>query len=241
MHPDAAVRTGADIAWAVRKNTPKLTAELNDFIKTHAKGTTFGNILFQKYLKNIQFVKNAGSEAELKKYEHLRQIFQKYGKEYDLDWLLMAAQVYQESRLDQNVKSQVGAIGVMQIMSATGEELKVGDIHEVEANIHAGVKYMRFMVNQYYKNEPMDKLNKALFTFASYNCGPGKMRGLRKEATKRGLNPNVWFNNVEYIAAEQIGQETITYVSNIYKYYIAYKLINDHDLAREKARQEMKQ
>ena len=241
LHPDVAVRTGADIAWAVRKNTPQLTAELNEFIKTHGKGTSFGNVLLQKYLKNIKFVKNAGSEAELKKYAHLRQIFQEYGKKYDLDWILMAAQGYQESRLDQNVKSQVGAIGVMQVMPATGEELKVGDIREIEPNIHAGVKYMHFMINQYYKNEPMDKLNKALFTFASYNCGPGRVRGLRKEAEKRGLNPNIWFNNVEYIAAEKIGHETITYVSNIYKYYIAYKLINDQEVAREKAKQEMKQ
>ncbi len=240
LHLDAAVRTGADVAWAVRKNTPQLTAELNEFVKTHGKGTTFGNLVLQKYLKNIKFVKNAGSEEEIKKYAVLRKIFQKYGDKYGIDWILMAAQGYQESRLDQNVKSQVGAIGVMQVMPATGEELKVGDIRQIEANIHAGVKYMRFMIDQYYKDEPMDELNKHLFAFASYNCGPGRMRSLRKEAEKRGLNPNIWFNNVEYIAAEKIGQETITYVSNIYKYYIAYKLINEQAEARNKAREEIR-
>jgi len=239
LHPDVTLRTGADIAWAIRKNSPQFKAELDSFVKTHGKGTMFGNMILQKYLKSVKFVKNSTSEAELKKYAQLREFFEKYGKEYSVDSILMAAQGYQESRLDQNVKSQVGAIGVMQLMPATGAELKVGDVTQVEPNIHAGVKYMRFMIDQYYKDEPMDMLNKMLFTFASYNCGPGRMRGLRKEAAKRGLNPNLWFNNVEYIAAEKIGRETVTYVSNIYKYYVAYKLIQEQTLSRQKAKQEV--
>ena len=156
-----------------------------------------------------------------------------------LDWILMAAQGYQESRLDQGVKSQVGAVGVMQLMPTTGKEMNVGDISQSEANVHAGIKYMRFMIDHYYKNEPMDQLNKMLFTFASYNAGPGRMRTLRAEAKKRGLIENVWFNNPELIAAEKIGQETVTYVSNIYKYYIAYKLVVEENLEREKAKQQL--
>lgn len=147
----------------------------------------------------------------------------------------MAAQGYQESRLDQSVKSPVGAIGVMQIMPATGKELNVGDISQTQPNIEAGVKYMRVMIDKYYGNEPMSELDKVLFSFAAYNCGPGRVRQLRKEAEKRGLNPNVWFHNVEYVAAEKIGAETVTYVSNIYKYYIAYQLIMEAREAREKA------
>ena len=139
----------------------------------------------------------------------------------------MAAQGYQESTLDQNVKSPVGAIGVMQVMPPTGKELNVGDITEIDANIHAGVKYMRFMVDRYYKDEPMDNLNKALMTFASYNAGPGRVRQLRREAKERGLDPNVWFGNVERVASERIGRETVTYVSNIFKYYVAYRLLTD--------------
>ena len=130
----------------------------------------------------------------------------------------MAAQGYQESQLNQDAKSAVGAIGIMQLMPATGKEQNVGDITKVEANIHAGVKYMRATADAFFKDEPMDKLNKALFTFASYNAGPGRIRQLRREAEKRGLDPNVWFGNVEVIAAERIGRETVTYVSNIYKY-----------------------
>jgi membrane-bound lytic murein transglycosylase MltF len=119
-------------------------------------------------------------------------------------------------------------------MPATGKDMKVGDIRQVESNIHAGVKYIRFVVDQYYANEPMDRINKGLFAFASYNCGPGRMRQLRAEAKRRGLDPNVWFNNVERVAAEKIGRETVQYVSNIYKYYVAYKLAMEEQ--EEKAR-----
>src|SRR4051812_27047710 len=103
-------------------------------------------------------------------------MFKKDGAECNVDYLLMAPQGDAESTLDQEVKSPVGAIGVMQVMAPTGKELNVGDITEVESNIHAGVKYMRFMEDQYFKDDPMDPLNKALMTFASYNAGPGRMR-----------------------------------------------------------------
>jgi membrane-bound lytic murein transglycosylase MltF len=163
------------------------------------------------------------------------ELFKKYGAQYEMDYLLMAAQGYQESTLDQGVKSPVGAIGVMQVMPATGKELKVGDINKVEPNIHAGVKYMRFMIDQYFKDEPIDDLNKGLMAFAAYNAGPGRLRQLRREAEKRGLNPNVWFGNVERIASERIGRETVTYVSNIYKYYVAYKLLQAEAARKKKA------
>jgi membrane-bound lytic murein transglycosylase MltF len=151
----------------------------------------------------------------------------------------MAAQGYQESTLDQNVKSPVGAIGVMQVMPPTGKELNVGDITQVDANIHAGVKYMRFMVDQYFKDDPMDNLNKGLMTFAAYNAGPGRLKQLRSETARRGLDPNLWFGNVERVASERIGRETVTYVSNIYKYYITYRLLADQRDRREAAKAQL--
>jgi membrane-bound lytic murein transglycosylase MltF len=124
----------------------------------------------------------------------------------------------------------------MQLMPATGKDMKVGDITQTEANIHGGVKYMRFMIDQYFKDEPMDQLNKGLFAFAAYNAGPGRVRQLRREAQTRGLDPNIWFGNVEQIASERIGRETVTYVSNIYKYYVAYKLLAETLAQREAAK-----
>ena len=153
---------------------------------------------------------------------------------------MMMAQGFQESTLDQNAKSHVGAVGIMQLMPATGAELKVGDITQAEPNIHAGVKYMRFMVDRYYANEPMTPLNKGLFAFASYNAGAARIAQLRREAAQRGLDPNRWFHNVELVAADKIGPETVTYVSNIYKYYTAYKLLLAQEAERSKARESVK-
>jgi membrane-bound lytic murein transglycosylase MltF len=130
--------------------------------------------------------------------------------------------------------------GLPDTTPGTGKELKVGDISKTQPNIEGGVKYMRMMIDRYYANEPMTELDKALFTFASYNAGPARVAQLRKEAVNRGLNPNVWFHNVEYVAADKIGSETVTYVSNIYKYYIAYKLIMEARAAREKATETIK-
>jgi membrane-bound lytic murein transglycosylase MltF len=225
VHDTVTVRTGGTLAVAIRKGSPQLAAGLNAIIDEYGLGTAFGNTMEKRYLQSTQFVKNAASEAEIRKFQQLVELFKKYSDQYDADYLLMAAQGFQESGLDQSVKSKVGAIGVMQVMPSTAKDLDVGDISQLEPNIHAGVKYMRWVVDEYYKDEPMDRLNKGLFAFASYNAGPGRIRQLRREAEKRGLDPNVWFGNVEQIASERIGRETVTYVSNIYKYYVAYRLV----------------
>jgi membrane-bound lytic murein transglycosylase MltF len=224
LHPNIALTTNGEIAVAMRPNSPELKAVANAFIKKIGAGSMNGNMLTKRYLSSTKFVKNSSSEAELKRFQQIVEFFRKYGGQYKVDFLLMAAQGFQESGLDQNVKSPVGAIGVMQVMPATGKELAVGDITQVEANINAGVKYMRFMMDTYYKDDPMDDLNKGLMTFASYNAGPNRIRTLRAETKKRGLNPNLWFNNVEQVVSEKIGRETVTYVANIYKYYVAYTL-----------------
>jgi membrane-bound lytic murein transglycosylase MltF len=154
---------------------------------------------------------------------------------YDFDWLGVAALAYQESRIDQSKRSHAGAVGVMQLLPSTAADRNVGipNIEKIEDNIHAGVKYIRFIVDRYYAEEPMDRLNKRLFAFASYNAGPAKVARLRREARVMGLDPNVWFRNVEIVAAKRIGRETVQYVSNIYKYYIAYRLIVDHSVHKK--------
>jgi membrane-bound lytic murein transglycosylase MltF len=240
VHRDITLRTGGSLAVAFRKENPQLREVVNTWIRKHGQGDAFRNVIERRYLKDVKYVKNAAADAERKKLLAVLELFRKYGAKYDLDYLLMAAQGYQESTLDQDVKSPVGAIGVMQVMPPTGKELKVGDITQIEPNIHAGVKYMRFMMDQYFKDEPIDPLNKALMTFAAYNCGPGRLRQLRRETEKRGLNPNVWFGNVERVASERIGRETVTYVSNIYKYYIAYRLIAEQRARRDAAKAEVR-
>jgi membrane-bound lytic murein transglycosylase MltF len=126
--------------------------------------------------------------------------------------------------MTQHATSRVGAIGIMQVMPATAAEMKTGDIRLLEPNVHAGVKYIRWIVDHYFAREGLDSLNQTLFALAAYHCGAGRLRELRRETARRGLNPREWFNNVERLAAERIGRETVQYVSSIYKYYIAYKL-----------------
>jgi membrane-bound lytic murein transglycosylase MltF len=237
LHPAVSVRSGGEIAWAFRKDSPELKAAVDDFAARHGKGTLFGNAKFKEYLKSTRYVRDATSQAELAKFLRTLQFFQKYAAEYDFDWLMLAAQGYQESRLDQTVKSRVGAIGVMQVMPATGRELEVGDIRQTENNIHAGAKYLRRILDRHFADARFDELNRCLFAFAAYNAGPARVAGLRRDAERRGLDPNLWFDNVELIAAEQIGQETVRYVGNIYKYYIAYQLVVEQQGERERAKQ----
>jgi membrane-bound lytic murein transglycosylase MltF len=240
LHPDVTLRTGGEIGWMLRKGSPQLKAALNEFIRRRDRGGREAAIILAEYMKNTRWVKNASSESELQKFRRVLRFFKKYGEQYDMDYLLMMAQGYQESTLDQSVRSPVGAIGVMQLMPATGAAMQVGDIAETEPNIHAGVKYVRTMIDRYFKDEPMDRVNKMLFAFASYNAGPGRVGELRREAAERGLNPNRWFNNVEIVAARRIGGQTVQYVSNIYKYYIAYKLIAEAEEERAKAMEDLR-
>ena len=227
MHADLQVRTAGDIAFAIRRNSPLLKAELDRFTAGHREGTLFGNVVLKKYLQRTAWARNALSQADRDRFTNLVTLFRRYGDRYGVDWLMMAAQGYQESQLDQQRRSRVGAIGIMQLMPATGRAMGVGDITQLEANIHAGIKYMRQVVDTYFQDPAIDPVNRLLFAFAAYNAGPGRVRALRNEARQRGLDANLWFNNVERVAAERVGAETVQYVANIYKYYIAYTLVQE--------------
>lgn len=229
LHPEVAISTGGNIGWAIRKNSPQLKKILNEFVSKNQKGTLMGNILFKRYLETNQWARNATSPAEQKKVQVLSKVFEQYSSQYDFDYLMMVALSYQESRLDHSKVSHVGAVGIMQILPSTAADKNVGipDIQELENNIHAGIKYLRFLRNRYFSDSSMDPLNQNLFTFAAYNAGPAKIARLRKLTEKAGFDPNIWFGNVEILAAKKIGRETVQYVSNIYKYYIAYRLATD--------------
>ena len=243
VREDIKLREGGKIAWAVRKDSPKLKAISNEFLKTIRKGTLLGNILFKRYLVENKWVKNPTTEAEMKKFNATVDLFVEYSGQYDFDWLMMIALAYQESGLDQSVRSQAGAIGIMQILPSTAKDPNVGiaDIEVIENNVHAGTKYLRFLRDRYFSDDKIDEVNQTLFAFASYNAGPARVRRLREAAAERGLDPNVWFGNVEVISAEQIGRETTQYVSNIYKNFIAYSLIVKKGKQRKKAIEELQQ
>jgi len=231
----AAIREDGDIAWAVRPSNPQLLAMLNRFIAQVGGSTRAMQTRTTVYLRKLKAIHSATSGPELQKFRATLAIFQRYSDEYGFATLMLMAQGYQESRLDQNAKSAVGAVGIMQLMPATGESLGVGNIRTPDPNVHAGAKYMRRLLDTYFKDSNFDEQNRNLFAFAAYNAGPGKVHSLQVEAKTQGLNPNVWFDNVERVCAARVGQETVRYVRNIYKYYIAYTLIEEADAAKKAA------
>ncbi len=229
LHDAIALRKDGEIGWAIRKNSPQLKQVINDFVKKNKEGSLHFNMFVKRYMKDAGYMKNNLSEKERAKFKNLVDLFQKYADKYSFDWLMLAALSYQESGLDQSKKSGVGAIGIMQVMPATAKDpnVAVPDIQQLENNIHAGSKYLRFIADRYFLDQGIDTLNRHLFAFASYNAGPARVKKLREEAEAAGLDSNRWFNNVELIAAKRIGRETVQYVGNIYKYYIAYRLISE--------------
>jgi membrane-bound lytic murein transglycosylase MltF len=226
LNPDITINEGGDIGWAFRRSSPKLAEKINSFLETTKKGTELGNIVFKKYLQENKWARNALSPEAVERYQAVVELFKKYAVQYDFDYLMTEALAYQESQLDHAKRSPAGAVGIMQLLPDTAADKNVGipNIEKLDDNVHAGHKYLRFVQDRYFNDPGIDNLNKHLLTFAAYNAGPKKILDLRDEAKSRGLDPNVWFKNVEIVVAEKIGRETVQYVSNIYKYYIAYKL-----------------
>jgi len=239
VNEQAAVREGGKIGWAIRKGSPKLKAEILDFYRSYLKKEGVISLRLKQYMSRVKQIKDPTGTAEWRRFEETLALFEKYGQKYNFDPLMLAAQGYQESQLEQSAKSHAGAIGVMQIMPATGSEMKVGDIRVTEPNIHAGAKYMDRLMTKFFPDANFKENDRSLFAFASYNAGPGNISKMRKEAARRGLDPDKWFNNVEIVVARRIGMETTTYVRNIYKYYVAYRLQVEAQETARKARQQV--
>ena len=223
---DLAVAEDVEFGWGIQKGTPRWKAFLDEFIQTHGAGTSFGNTVMRRYLKETKYIKNARDPAEMKKFRATAPMFQKYAGKYGLDALLLVAQGYQESTLDQSVKSKVGAVGIMQVMptTAAAAPVNIANIHTVDANIHAGVRLIHFLVEDYFNEEGLDQFNRTLFAIAAYNAGPAKITRCRQVAKDMGYDSDKWFGNVEVATAKLVGRETTQYVANIYKYYVAYRM-----------------
>lgn len=221
LHADVPLREGGEIAWAMRKNSPELKAAVDKFMGKARKGTTFGNILFRRYYRDSDWLKNPKITEYREKLDHLRQLFQKYGSQFDIDYLLLAAQAFQESKFDQSARSRAGAVGVMQLLPSTANDpnVNVKNIEELERNIEAGAKYMRFIADRYFSDEGLSEEQRIFFAFAAYNAGPNRVVRIRKKAK----DPDQWFRNVEWDVARSVGTEPVRYVKNIYRYYLVFR------------------
>ncbi|MCU1719652.1 lytic transglycosylase F [Pseudomonas sp. 5P_3.1_Bac2] len=238
IHDEFYLHQGAHFAWAIRHNSPLLKQQLAAFVAKHKGGTAFGNSLYRKYVKNSKRVLNAVSQGELKKFNELVGLFEKHAGTYEFDYLMLMAQGFQESQLNQSARSPRGAVGVMQLLPSTAADPSVG-IRGIDSsadkNIEAGSKYMRVLADKYLNEPELTPVNRTLLSFAAYNAGPGNLRKFRRLAEKSGLDKNVWFGNVEHAAARVVGRETVDYVGNIYKYYVAYKLAQDKSRKRSQS------
>lgn len=238
LKKSAVINEGGKIAWAVRKNNPKLLEILNKFSRKHQQGTLVGNILIQRYYQDTKWVENPLTEKRKEQLDKYLELFKKYAAQYQFDWKLLAALAFQESKLRQSAKSHTGAVGIMQIKPSTAADKKISIKNveiSAEQNIHAGTKYLAFLRDRYFADEPLDPFDQFAFTAAAYNAGPAKIREVRQKAKAHNLDPNKWFDNVEYMAKKIIGNETVQYVANIYKYYLSYNSIQLTLKRREKA------
>ena len=241
LRPDMRIHKGGEIAWATRPNNPHLRKSLNTFLKRNRKGTLLGNILFKRYYKNEDWITNPLSGKEKRKLALYTNLFKKYGKTYQFDWKLLAAQAYQESHLDQSKKSHRGALGLMQILPSTAHNppIKIGNIHLAENNVHAGVKYLAHLRDHYFSHKQYSPQEQTNFSLAAYNMGPTKLKSLQQHAKKLKLNPYVWFSHMEQVALRHVGREPVRYVANIHKYYLAYSQSERNDQKKSKEIEEL--
>jgi len=239
VHRDVVLREATQLGWAMRYQSPKLKAVLDEFVASARRKGLFNSFVVGAEAQ-ARRIHNAAGRNEMRKFEATIDLFRKYAQQYGFDHLMLAAQGYQESRLDQNARSRVGAIGIMQVMPTTGAEMRVGDIRRLEPNIHAGTKYLARLMDRYFPDAKFDEQNRSLFAFAAYNAGPANISKVRRQAAAQGVNPDVWFNQVEHVAARMLGQETVKYVRNVFKYNVAYKLAQETEADRSEALERLK-
>ncbi|MBY5920934.1 transglycosylase SLT domain-containing protein [Ferrimonas balearica] len=233
------LRQGGAIAFGLRKDNPALLAQMNQFVERHPQGSLSMNLIAHRYLIDDNWLKPSLTTEPFGPVPELVALFQQYGEQYDFDWVLLAAFAFQESGFNPRARSQVGAVGIMQVMPATARDpaIGIGDLTNPDNNIHAGTKYLALLREQYFNEPELSEFNRALFAMAAYNAGPNRINRLRRAAAQRGRDPNEWFNNVEDLAAADIGLETVTFVANLYRYYIAYKRVLEEQTQRDQIRE----
>lgn len=224
MHADLSVQDSGWVGWVVRSNNRDFNDDLKNFYDSDDFTKSLTAFRQDDYKQHLKGLKDPMDKPLWERFESMRPLFSRFGAEYKLNPLFIASLGFQETLLNQSAVSSVGAIGVMQLMPATGMSLGVGDIHLLEPNIHAGADYMNQLINKYFPDAKFEGINRSLFAVASYNIGPNNVAKARDRAGELGFDPNRWFGNVEFIATEHMGYEPMIYVRNVYKYFISYSL-----------------
>ena len=222
VHPNIRLIDQGNVGWLVRNNDAQLADDLNRFAHELMAGGRLDRYRKTIFSKQVRSMKDPTQDKLWARFMRLYPTFKKYGRQYNLDPLLLASLGFQESVLDVNVRSGNGAVGIMQILPSTGKHLGVINLRNADANIYAATKYMNQILNTYFSGSRLDKFNRTLFAIAAYNAGPNAISKMAIRAGDEGLDANVWLNNVEIIASDRLGTGVTSYVRNVYKYYVIY-------------------
>ncbi len=224
IHDNIVFNPDVQFGWMVRKNNPELKASLNQFLSTVKKGTLLGNVYYKRYFKENPWVREAMHAADFDSLNQYAVLFKKYGEMYDMDWLMLASQAFQESRFDPKAWSSSGAQGLMQLLPSTAKDMGFNDIRKPEDNVHAGAKYLRWIMDRYFPGEEITEDDRLRFALAAYNAGPANIRRSRSITANMGYDENQWFSHTEIGTMRQVGLEPVHYVRNINRYCLAFTL-----------------
>ena len=199
-------------SWAVGKGNERLAREINEWFATDEQKQA------NAYISNYD------------------RLFKTYAPGIGLDWRLLAAQGYVESRFNASARSWVGARGLMQIMPRTGrgygQNLK--SLGSPNISVKVATQLLADLDRQLRKQVPEDK-ERIKFVLAAYNCGLGHVLDAMRLAEKYGMNPRVWDDNVAKALLMKMqkkyyndnvvrygyarGSETVSYVKQIMNFY----------------------
>jgi len=195
-------------------------------------------VLFQRYFADTRWIRDPTPDLGASKLGPFLEPLQRLSAQYGFDWLLIAAQAYQESQLDPDARSRSGAQGLMQLLPATAKDMGFDDVSGPEDNLHAGIKYMAWLRDTYFDGPELSEPVRVDFALAAYNAGPGRVRRWRSEAPQRGADPDRWFGEVENLALEDVGLEPVRYVANVNKYFVILTRLLDERAAHDERLEE---
>ncbi len=223
VHGQAPLRTGGRIAFAVRPGSPELLGALNAYVRdTRSKVAETARYVISRGYRGVDWLVDPLEQSRRDRLAAVRTYFKSYAQQYEQDWLMLVAQGFAESGLNQSARSRSGAIGIMQIKPSTAKQVGVIHIDKAPGNIHAGVRYMDYLRETYFDDPALDAREQALFSLAAYNAGPNRIKRLRAIAPQMNVDPNRWFGNMEYVVMRKVGLEPVRYVAKVNKYYLAY-------------------
>lgn len=209
------------MSWYVRRDAPLLSASVDRFLASY-KAPADIDAAFVKVYRGLYKVHYPLARADRQRLEQLRPVLQRHARQQNMDWLNLAALAFKESQLDPTAKGASGATGLLQITPSAARRVGVGNIQQLDNNVQAGARYLALIRRKFFSSNKLNERERMAFTLAAYNMGPERVQAMRKEARKRGLNPNQWFFQTERIAMEQMGMGAVSYVNSVNKYYLAF-------------------